>query len=116
MGDRSGTVQIGSKRYDCTTVVTQCNILVNCAVNKGHGSSYGSFTLTMKNHTGTMKFGCPSQQELIDENKSERILGGSPVRQLLCIVDSLWAAVPGPGDPATHISQPDRYGNLQPDG
>lgn len=102
-GDRSGTVQIGDTRYECTTVVTRCDILVNCAVNKGHGSTYGGFTMTMKNHTGTMKFRCPSQRELIDENKSDLILGGSPVRQQLCIVDSLWAAVPGPGDPSTHI-------------
>ncbi len=102
-GDRSGTVQIGEKPYECTMVVAGCDILVNCAVNKGHNLGHGGFTLTMKNHTGTMKFGCPSASELIEENKSELILGGSPVRQQLCIVDSLWAGIRGPGGAPSHL-------------
>ena len=102
-GDRTGTVLVGDKEQNCTTVVTNADILVNCAVNKGHGQGMGGFTLTMKNHTGTMKFSCPSLTEMINQNKSALILGGDPVRQQLCIVDSLWAAVPGPGDASTHI-------------
>ncbi|MBN1578308.1 MAG: DUF362 domain-containing protein [Chitinispirillaceae bacterium] len=102
-GTQKVSVTVGSGQQSCTTVVTQCDILVNCAVNKGHGQGRGGFTLTMKNHTGTMKFSCPSNlTEMIDQNKSDAILGGSPVRQQLCIVDSLWAAVQGPGSAPTH--------------
>lgn len=102
-GDRNGTVEVGTTTQKCTTVVSEADILVNCAVNKGHGDSKGGFTLTMKNHTGTMKFSCPSATEMINQNKSDLILGGSPVRQQLCIVDTLWASVPGPSGSVTHI-------------
>ena len=101
-GDHNGTVVVWGSTIACTTIVSGCDILVNCAVNKGHGHDKGGFTLTMKNHTGTMMFSCPSLTEMIEENKSSLILGGTPVRQQLCIVDSLWAAVKGPGDPPSH--------------
>jgi hypothetical protein len=101
-GDRNGTVQVGDRQQICTMVVSECDILVNCAVNKGHGDRVGKFTLTMKNHTGTMKFSCPQLQEMIDQNKSALILGGTPVRQQLCIVDSIWASVSGPEGSPTH--------------
>ena len=103
-GDRNGSVIVWGNQQPCTTIVTGCDILVNCAVNKGHGQyDKGGFTLTMKNHTGTMLFSCPGITEMIEMNKSELILGGNPVRQQLCIVDSLWASDSGPVDPPTHV-------------
>lgn len=98
-------ISVGSKTLKCSNIVLESDILVNCAVNKGHSFQQSSkFTLTMKNHTGSMKLSCPSDiAELVNENKSDAILGGDPVRQQLCIVDSLWAAVPGPLSPATHL-------------
>jgi hypothetical protein len=89
----------------------ESDILVNIAVNKGHDQpDKGAFTLCMKNHTGTFikstgfMQNCPTLQEMIDEHKSEAVVGnGDPVRQQLCIVDSLWAAVKGPGTPADCI-------------
>jgi len=106
-------IPVGSSTFKCTdvlavssgnSVVYTNDILVNCSVNKGHSlTDKGGFTLSLKNHTGTMKFSCPSLQEMIDENKSEVILGGNPARQQLCIVDSLWAAIKGPFDPPSHL-------------
>lgn len=98
-------ITVGSKTLQCSNIVLESDILVNCAVNKGHSFLQSArFTLTMKNHTGSMKLSCPSDiAELVNENKSEAILGGDPVRQQLCIVDSLWAAVPGPLDAVTHF-------------
>jgi len=98
-------ITVGSNTLECSNIVLESDILVNCAVNKGHSFAQSAkFTLTMKNHTGSMKLKCPSDiEELINENKSDAILGGDPVRQQLCIVDSLWAAKTGPLDPATHL-------------
>lgn len=101
----STKIDVGSSQLDCVNLVLESDILVNCAVNKGHSQTdKGGFTLTMKNHTGTMKLSCPSgAQEMVNENKSDAILGGDPPRQQLCIVDSLWAAKPGPLSAATHL-------------
>jgi hypothetical protein len=89
----------------CTQVVTDSDILVNCAINKGHSQvDKGGFTLTMKNHTGTMKYGCPSLAQMIEQNKSDAIVGGTPPRQQLCIVDCLWSAVAGPFDKHSHLT------------
>jgi len=108
-------VDVGSGQQTCAVVVLEADILVNCAINKGHGQDKGGFTLTMKNHTGTMKFSCPSVQEMIDQNKSEAILGsGSPPRQQLCIVDCLWSAKPGPFADQTHFTQRIVMGTLGP--
>ena len=97
-------IPVGSSTLNCTNIVLNSDILINCAVNKGHSQEdKGGFTLSMKNHTGTLKFSCPNLQEMIDENKSDAILGGDPVRQQLCIVDSLWAAVRGPFDAPSHL-------------
>jgi len=101
-------IDVGSKQIKCASLVLESDILVNIAVNKGHDQSdKGGFTLCMKNHTGTFikstgfMQNCPTLQEMIDEQKSEAVIGtGDPVRQQLCIVDSLWAAVKGPGNPA----------------
>jgi hypothetical protein len=74
------------------------DILVNIAVNKGH--SLAGITMTLKNHAGTFE---PMPIHLgggldyiLAFNKSEAILGGSPVRQQLCIIDSIWAMTKGP--------------------
>jgi hypothetical protein len=67
------------------------DILVNIANNKGH-TTFGNATLTMKNHFGTF---APNHGAIPDYifniNKSDAILGGNPVRQQLCFVDSLLA-------------------------
>jgi hypothetical protein len=98
-------VKVGSEAMKCTRVVTDCDILVNCAINKGHSQvDKGGFTLTMKNHTGTMKYGCPSLTQMIDQNKSEAIVGGTPPRQQLCIVDCLWSAIAGPFEKHSHLT------------
>ena len=89
-------------KFKCTAALVrgEIDILVNCAVNKGHNKSYGETTLTLKNHAGTFE---PKPihrggglDYIIAINKSEAILGGTPVRQQLCIVDSLWAMTTGP--------------------
>lgn len=92
------------------------DILVNIAVNKGHYQA-GNVTLTQKNHIGSLKFFCPgktkaqgqgqytqgSAADLVALNRSAAIVGGTPVRQQLCIVDSLWAMRTGPvGGGITH--------------
>lgn len=98
-------IAVGSGTLQCTSVVTGCDILVNCAINKGHSQTdKGGFTLTMKNHTGTMKYSCPTLQEMINENRCDTILGGTPPRQQLCIVDCLWSAKEGPFENASHLT------------
>lgn len=107
-------VDVGSRQQTCARVVLEADILVNCAINKGHGQDKGGFTLTMKNHTGTMKFSCPSVNEMVDQNKSDAIIGGSPPRQQLCIVDCLWSAKQGPFANATHFTNRIVMGTLGP--
>jgi hypothetical protein len=99
-------VPVGTGTLQCTSLIAQENgdhtigyvadIIVNCAVNNGHSDIYGGFTMCMKNHIGTLKYSCPSPQELIDINQCEAIIGKGtadiPCRQQLCIVDSLWAS------------------------
>jgi hypothetical protein len=88
------------------------DILVNVAACKSHNGtgghySYGSCTLCMKNHFGTFTDGVkagysnnlhvansatvppPTPAALFEINKHSAILGGTPVRQQLCIVDAL---------------------------
>ncbi len=96
------------------------DILVNIAVNKGHNSPYqnhtgqgntGGCTLCHKNHFGTFPIchnnGAYSTTAVpvtpadittysngdysVFINMSSAIVGGTPVRQQLCIVDSIWA-------------------------
>lgn len=81
------------------------DILISVASNKGHYQA-GQVTLTQKNHIGSLKFFCPgktrssnptgytsgSAEDLVALNLSDAIMGGTPVRQQLCIVDSLWAS------------------------
>jgi hypothetical protein len=114
-GKQHGTTMVGEERQACTMMVLESDILVNCAVNKGHGQlGLGCFTLTMKNHIGTIKFSCPTITEMVNQNKSAAIIGGSPVRQQLCIVDSLWASETGPNDPPSHVTNRIVMGTLGP--
>lgn len=76
------------------------DILVNIAVNKGHDEKLGKATLTLKNNAGTFD---PKPIHIgggldyvLAFNKSDAFWGGTPVRQQLCIVDSLWGSVQGP--------------------
>lgn len=108
--DTGPQVPIGTTELRCTSVVAQKNaddsisyipdILINCAVNKGHLDTFGGFAMLMENHVGTIKMDSPTAQELIDINQSEAIIGQGtvdiPCRQQLCIIDSLWASTGGP--------------------
>ncbi len=91
--------------YPCAAALAQGSIdlLVNLATNKGHfAPTFAGVSLTMKNHAGTFemllrKHLAGGLDYIIAFNKSEAILGGSPPRQQLCLVDSLWAMTSGPG-------------------
>lgn len=72
------------------------DILINCAMNKGHDSTWGNATSTMKNHLGTFSPQPHNTDRLIGISKSDAIIGGTPTRQQLCIVDSIWASMSGP--------------------
>jgi hypothetical protein len=82
------------------------DIIVNIAVNKGHASptfGVGLTTLCLKNHFGTfldknkgMAMKLHNTDALININKIAPIIGGNPVRQQLCFIDSLWGAASGP--------------------
>jgi hypothetical protein len=92
------------KKEKCLKALAEgtIDILVNFAVNKGHSiSQTGGYTLTLKNHIGTMKFGHDPLDEFTDKiiaiNQSQQILGsGTVARQQLCVVDSLWGMTRGP--------------------
>ncbi len=95
----------------CTADLADGNIdiLVNFAVNKGHGASRGSCTLSMKNHFGTFnpEHGHEGDAQdqfnyLIAMNKSDAIVGGSPIRQQLIVMDSIFAMTGGPGGTPNH--------------
>jgi hypothetical protein len=82
------------------------DILVNIAVNKGHLSQVGTTTLCLKAHFGTFldREGGSAEfmhhnltDAVININKLDPIIGGNPVRQQLCIIDSIFASQGGPG-------------------
>jgi hypothetical protein len=105
------------------------DILINVAVNKTHNTKFqgstGRCTLSLKNHFGTFTntvhdpliqnkntYGAEqlhcrvnvatdpgTTDGIIGINKHAAIIGGDPVRQQLCIVDSLMASEAGPGSP-----------------
>jgi len=81
----------GGSSATCTASIANggIDILINIANNKGH-DLMGRATLCMKNHFGTF---APKHDinYLFNINKSDAILGGNPVRQQLCFVDSLLA-------------------------
>jgi hypothetical protein len=82
------------KSATCTADIAngKVDILVNVAVNKGH-PNFGGATLCMKNHFGTFLANHTDLDNYIfNINKSDAIIGGDPVRQQLCIVDSLVAS------------------------
>jgi hypothetical protein len=91
--------------YACTRAIADgtIDILVNIAVNKGHSENLGKTTLTLKNHAGTF---APRPihtggglDYILAWNKSDAFWGGTPVRQQLCIIDTLWASGQGgPGE------------------
>jgi len=101
-----------SGKFKCAKAIAEgtIDILVNIAVNKGHNGNVGKTTLCMKNHAGTFD-AKPihfkgNLDYIIAFNKSEAILGGTPPRQQLCIVDSLWAMVKGTfGKPDKELSR-----------
>jgi hypothetical protein len=73
----------------------EIDILVNIAVHKGVREEFGGVSLCMKNNAGTI-WPKPLHHGggldyLLAYNQSQAILGGTPVRQQLCLVDSLWA-------------------------
>ena len=68
------------------------DILIDIANNKGH-TMFGKVTLCMKNHYGTWEpdgTHTDLNNLIFKMNKSDAIIGGTPVRQQLCIVDSLF--------------------------
>jgi hypothetical protein len=85
------------------------DILVNISMCKGHDSTFGGFTMTMKNHFGTFDPHYGHQREaedyLLAINQTPEILGPMDKktgmvlypRQQLCIVDALWSGKSGPG-------------------
>ena len=81
----------GGSSAACTADIAngKIDILVNIANNKGH-TLMGKATLSMKNHFGTF---APKHDNayVFNINKSDAILGGTPVRQQLCFIDSLIA-------------------------
>jgi hypothetical protein len=91
----------GNGAYKCTRMIADgsIDILVNIAVNKNHNPDFGGTTLTLKNHAGTFE---PRHihtgggfDYILAFSKSDALWGGSPVRQQLCIVDSLWGSTAG---------------------
>jgi len=99
--------------FTCTADIALGNvdILINLAVNKGHDrAANGYFTLCMKNHYGT--FDPPAGMHdntvpFISINKHDAIIGGNPVRQQLCIIDSLTGTIAH--DPAAAPDVPPPY-------
>jgi hypothetical protein len=90
-----------SPSFKCTTMIADgsVDILVNMAVNKSHDKKFGETTMTLKNHAGTFE---PMRihmgggfEYILAFSKSNAIWGGNPVRQQLCIVDSLWGSTKG---------------------
>jgi hypothetical protein len=91
----------GLKSYKCTKMIAEgaIDILVNIALNKSHDKSVGGTTMTLKNHAGTFE---PFRihtggglDYILGFSKSNALWGGNPVRQQLCIIDSLWGSVKG---------------------
>jgi hypothetical protein len=91
-GTTSAKLPDGSS-VQCTKQIADgtVDILINIANNKGH-TLFGGSTLCMKNHFGTL---APNHNNIAtyvsNINKSDAILGGNPVRQQLCFIDSLFA-------------------------
>lgn len=90
------------------------DILVNISMCKGHSSTFGGFTMTMKNHFGTFSprpgHEAGALEYLLAINQTQEILGpmdkqtGKVLypRQQLCMVDALWASQHGPSGNPSH--------------
>jgi hypothetical protein len=91
----------GNGSYQCTRMIADgsIDILVNIAVNKSHDTKLGKTTLTLKNHAGTFEprpiHSGGGLEYILAFSKSNALWGGNPVRQQLCIVDSLWGSAKG---------------------
>lgn len=87
--------------YKCTRMIADgsIDILVNIAVNKNHDQKLGGTTLTLKNHAGTFEpfriHAGGGLDYILGFSRSNAFWGGNPVRQQLCIVDSLWGSTKG---------------------
>lgn len=92
-----------NRNVNCTRDIANgtIDILVNITVNKGSHDWTGPATISMKNHLGTF---APTHDFdlLVGITKSDAIVGGTPVRQQLCLVDSIFACRTGPSDPPSH--------------
>ena len=95
-GWKDGKLVDGTTRRCAAKIVDgTVDVLINIANNKGHayGTVLGNVTLCMKNHYGTWE---PDSTHtdlanlIFKMNKSDPIIGGTPPRQQLCIVDSLF--------------------------
>jgi hypothetical protein len=115
------TIAKASKDISCVADLVNGNIdiLVNISVCKVHdgpggGYGYGSCSLCMKNHLGTFNnangaggaTGLHSVDAICEINQHDAVIGGTPTRQQLCIVDSLLAngKTPG-GSPDTRVDR-----------
>jgi hypothetical protein len=97
--ERNGKSEIVKALADGTV-----DILVNITMCKGHWSTFGGFTMAMKNHMGTFSpFPCHdngAQDYLLAINMTPEILGpldrktGRVLypRQQLCLLDALWVS------------------------
>jgi hypothetical protein len=90
-GTKDAKLPDGSSKK-CTAKIADgtVDILIVIANNKGH-TAMGGVTLCMKNHFGTFE---PDHTDLnnyiLELNKSDAIIGGTPARQQLCFVDSMF--------------------------
>jgi hypothetical protein len=94
----------GYGNQDCRTQIANgtIDILVNTGTNRGHGESAG-FTLMLKSHMGTFPAKHGDMTYVTAMSKADAIVGGNPVRQQLCIVDSLFATQGGPGGAPDYV-------------
>jgi hypothetical protein len=84
--------------------LSQVDIIVNIAVNKGHDQYgvYSGVTMSLKNHIWTFnnQNHVGGLATLTRNNKCDHLLGkipaSYPAKQQLCIVDSLWCGDQGP--------------------
>ena len=93
-GQTAGVTLPNGTNANCATAIASgtIDILVNIGVNKSHATYTGGMTLCLKNHFGTFAPSHPADTPglYLAMNKSNPIAGGTPVRQQLCIIDSLW--------------------------
>ncbi len=92
--------------FPCAAAIADgtIDILINLACDKAHGTVFGGASFCLKNHVGGTFLRQFTQKGLRKEafnlyewtryqiavNKSDAILGGTPPRQQLCIIDAIW--------------------------